>query len=153
MINLTAHLNLIKFSEIANGLPREDAERVATAFPDMFKDAIEFGPAKEPTPKGEPAGPRVAKVRPAKANVSIDKDAVKVAALDDIRRNPASKAEDVTARLFNPATDGDRETFGKTVKWALEAMVDDTLLSCEGARRGRKYTVMTPRAVPQEAAE
>jgi hypothetical protein len=94
MINLTAHLNLIKFSEIANGLPREDAERVATAFPDMFKDAIEFGPAKEPTPKGEPAGPRVAKVRPAKSEAPIDKGHVREVAKHWLsRRHPANGSQ------------------------------------------------------------
>lgn len=151
MINLTAHLNLIKFSEIARALTREESERVAAAFPALFAPAFEFGAEAPTTP--EPIEPRVAKAKPATAAPPIDKDAVKAAALNDVRRNPASKAEDVTARLFNPATDGNRETFGKAVKAALEALVDEALLSCEGERRGRKYTLMTPRVDPQESAE
>ena len=40
MINLTAHLNLIKFSEIARALTREESERVAAAFPALFAPAF-----------------------------------------------------------------------------------------------------------------
>ena len=151
MINLTAHLNLIKFSKIARALTREESERVAAAFPDMFKDAIEFGPAKEPTPKDEPTGPRVAKVRPAKSEAPIDKGHVRELCLLYVREHPASKAEDVAAALHAPPYD--REAFGKAVKAALESLVDSKALSCEGERRGRKYTIMTPRVDPQEAAE
>lgn len=149
MINLTAHLNLIKFSEIANGLPREDAERVATAFPDMFKDAIEFGPAKEPTPKDEPTGPRVAKVRPAKSEAPIDKGHVRELCLLYVREHPASKSEDVATALGLP---------GQAVKAALEALVTDGALTHNGVeRRGRKYMVASrPKAsegLNAEAAE
>lgn len=152
MINLpTPTLNLTAFYGIADNLSQEDAERVVEAFPDMFKGALDFGPAKEPTPKDEPAGPRVAKVRPAKSEAPIDKGHVRELCLLYVREHPASKAEDVAAALHAPPYD--REAFGKAVKAALESLVDSKALSCEGERRGRKYTIMTPRVDPQEAAE
>lgn len=136
MISLSARVNIIKFTEVANGLPREDAERIAGAFPDLFRDALVFGAE---VPNSEP--PPVAKSVPRSAPVDMTALTSTLHLL--MAATPRLRSEDYAAKVAPSDYRATAETIKPAVKKALEQLVTNKLAYCEGDGRGRRYWLAT----------
>jgi hypothetical protein len=153
MITLTAHLNVVAFAEVANGLSREDSERVAAAFPDLFASAFRFygvtGAAEAAEDDAAPPKPGPAKARKPKASPTVDKGALASAVFAYVRAFPNVRAEEVEVT----APDGmDAKTWNRVLRGFLERFVADGKMYADGERRGRRYKVAVKAAEPEEGA-
>ena len=149
MINLTAHLNVVTFAEVANGLSREDSERVAAAFPDLFASAFVF-PGAGPSDSVSPPKPGPAKAREPKASPPIDKEALAAQVFAYVKSFPNVRAEEVEVT----ALDGmDAKAWNRMLRGILERFVTDGKMYADGERRGRRYKVAAKVAQEEGAAE
>jgi hypothetical protein len=144
--SLTAILTRPAFNDACASLSQEDADTIAQTFPQMFRDAMTFGPFNLGTVAPPRPSPVKAREPKASSGPAIDKAVVADRLWNYVTANSGKRGEEAVSFVYNSMADrGDFKAFSRIARDVLEKFVTDGKMYADGERRGRRYKIVAPK--------